>query len=69
MGHGAIIQVGGKFYILQFAEAFYLLGLFDKIPGFVRKYADLNSEIKRAVHAYIKDVKEGSFPSYKESFK
>jgi 3-methyl-2-oxobutanoate hydroxymethyltransferase len=46
-----------------------MLGLFDKAPKFVRKYADLSSEIKKAVQGYCKDVKEGSFPSEKECFK
>jgi 3-methyl-2-oxobutanoate hydroxymethyltransferase len=46
-----------------------MLGLFDKIPKFVRKYADLSHEIKKAVQGYCKDVKDGNFPSEKECFK
>ncbi|MBW2981040.1 3-methyl-2-oxobutanoate hydroxymethyltransferase [Candidatus Woesearchaeota archaeon] len=46
-----------------------MLGLFDKTPKFVRKYANLKDEIKKAVEEYCKDVKEGNFPSDKECFK
>jgi 3-methyl-2-oxobutanoate hydroxymethyltransferase len=41
-----------------------LLGLFDKFtPSFVKKYADLFSEMERAFQEYISDVKERRFPA------
>jgi 3-methyl-2-oxobutanoate hydroxymethyltransferase len=41
-----------------------LLGLFDRFtPGFVKKYADLFSEMERAFREYIADVRERKFPA------
>jgi 3-methyl-2-oxobutanoate hydroxymethyltransferase len=41
-----------------------VLGLFDRFtPGFVKKYADLFSEMERAFRSYIDDVKERRFPA------
>jgi 3-methyl-2-oxobutanoate hydroxymethyltransferase len=41
-----------------------LLGLFDRFtPSFVKKYADLFSEMERAFQEYITDVKERKFPA------
>jgi 3-methyl-2-oxobutanoate hydroxymethyltransferase len=41
-----------------------LLGLFDRFtPSFVKKYADLFSEMERAFREYITDVKERKFPA------
>ena len=41
-----------------------LLGLFDRFtPSFVKKYADLFSEMERAFQEYIADVKERRFPA------
>lgn len=41
-----------------------LLGLFDRFtPKFVRKYADLHSEMQRAFANYIEDVETKRFPS------
>jgi 3-methyl-2-oxobutanoate hydroxymethyltransferase len=41
-----------------------LLGLFDRFtPSFVKKYADLFSEMERAFREYIADVKNRRFPA------
>jgi 3-methyl-2-oxobutanoate hydroxymethyltransferase len=46
-----------------------LLGLFDDFrPKFVRRYADLGDQIRKAASAYVADVASGRFPSDQESF-
>lgn len=40
----------------------------DFSPRFLRRYADLNSEMDRAVKQYISDVKEGDFPNEDEQY-
>jgi 3-methyl-2-oxobutanoate hydroxymethyltransferase len=46
-----------------------LLGLFtDFVPRHARKYADLGEQIKDAARRYADDVREGTFPTSKESF-
>ncbi|WP_332654869.1 3-methyl-2-oxobutanoate hydroxymethyltransferase [Brevundimonas sp.] len=45
-----------------------MLGLFDWTPKFVRRYADLRSEIDRAVAAYAGDVKARRFPAEVETY-
>jgi 3-methyl-2-oxobutanoate hydroxymethyltransferase len=41
-----------------------LLGLFERFtPKFVKKYADLHGEMKRAFSAYIQEVRQGAFPA------
>jgi len=40
-----------------------LLGLFDPVPRFVRRYARLDEEIVRAARAYREDVERGRFPA------
>ena len=45
-----------------------LLGLFDRFtPKFVRKYADLHTEMKNAFTAYIADVQSHAFPTKEHS--
>ncbi|MDI6703953.1 MAG: 3-methyl-2-oxobutanoate hydroxymethyltransferase [bacterium] len=46
-----------------------LLGFYEKVPRFVRRYVDLRSVILKAVDEYIKDVRECKFPSLDESYK
>jgi 3-methyl-2-oxobutanoate hydroxymethyltransferase len=47
-----------------------MLGLFQDLkPRFVKQYADLGSEIARAVEAYCREVREGSFPAAEHGFR
>ena len=46
-----------------------LLGLYEgHAPRFVKQYADLSSEIKRAVSAYVADVRERRFPEEQHTY-
>jgi len=46
-----------------------LLGLTENFkPKFLRQYLNLNKEIKEAVHQYISDVKDNSFPNEDEQY-
>jgi 3-methyl-2-oxobutanoate hydroxymethyltransferase len=46
-----------------------ILGLFEDFkPKFVRRYAELAKEIKKACQNYLNDVKSGKFPSEEESY-
>ncbi len=40
-----------------------LLGLTEKSPAFVKRYADLASEVRAAFSAYVNEVRTGVFPS------
>jgi 3-methyl-2-oxobutanoate hydroxymethyltransferase len=46
-----------------------LLGLYEgKAPRFVKRYADLAGEAKRALEAYVDDVREGRFPEEQHTY-
>lgn len=46
-----------------------LLGLFDEfVPKHAKRYAQLGEIIKGAVSQYVAEVKEGAFPTERESF-
>jgi 3-methyl-2-oxobutanoate hydroxymethyltransferase len=45
-----------------------MLGLFDWTPKFVRRYADLRTEIDRAVREYADDVRARRFPGEAETY-
>ena len=46
-----------------------MVGLFrDFKPRFVKRYAELGEEAERAVEEFIKEVKEGKFPSSEHSY-
>jgi 3-methyl-2-oxobutanoate hydroxymethyltransferase len=47
-----------------------LLGLFDQLrPRFVKQYAELGQEIRRAVEEYCSEVRTGVFPGAEHSFR
>ena len=45
-----------------------MLGVFEWTPKFVRRYADLKTEIDRAVRAYADDVRARRFPGVAETY-
>jgi 3-methyl-2-oxobutanoate hydroxymethyltransferase len=46
-----------------------LLGLYvGKAPRFVKRYADLADEAKRALEAYVADVRQGRFPEEQHTY-
>ncbi|HET9833140.1 MAG TPA: 3-methyl-2-oxobutanoate hydroxymethyltransferase [Vicinamibacterales bacterium] len=57
IGIGAGVECDGQ--VLVWHD---VLGLSVKVPKFVKQYADLGSEIVKALRAYIDDVQSGRFP-------
>jgi len=46
-----------------------MLGMFERFtPKFVKKYANLNGQIKDAVRQYIEEVRTGAFPGKEHSY-
>lgn len=46
-----------------------VLGLFEKFtPKFSKRYAEFGAEMRTAFEAYVKEVKNGSFPAEEHSF-
>ncbi|MBA4803086.1 MAG: 3-methyl-2-oxobutanoate hydroxymethyltransferase [Brevundimonas sp.] len=63
IGIGASAACDGQILVVS-----DMLGLFDWTPKFVRRYADLRTEIDRAVAAYATDVRERRFPAEVETY-
>ncbi len=64
IGIGAGSEVDGQVLVIH-----DLLGITkDFNPRFLRRYADLHTEILNAVTNYIKDVRSGDFPSSEEQY-
>jgi 3-methyl-2-oxobutanoate hydroxymethyltransferase len=65
IGIGAGVHCDGQVLVVN-----DMLGMYDKMtPKFVKKYANINLEIKKAVKTYIAEVKRGTFPDSDHSFK
>ncbi len=63
IGIGAGIECDGQVLVVH-----DLLGLFDRFtPSFVKQYANLYSEMERAIGCYIEDVKARRFPASEHS--
>jgi 3-methyl-2-oxobutanoate hydroxymethyltransferase len=46
-----------------------IIGLYDQLkPRFVRRYADIASEIEKSARQFAEDVRSGSYPTDEESF-
>jgi len=47
-----------------------VLGMFEELkPRFAKRYADVGAEIRSAVQAYCREVREGAFPGPEQSFR
>ncbi len=65
IGIGAGPHTDGQVLVLH-----DLLGLFERFrPKFVKQYANLRQEALRAIREFRQEVREGRFPTEKESFK
>src|SRR4030043_632737 len=65
IGIGAGVNCDGQVLVIN-----DMLGLYDSFtPKHVKKYANLSSDIKKAVKTYIVEVKNSSFPDSDHSFK
>ena len=64
IGIGAGLECDGQ--VLVWHD---LLGLYEgHAPRFVKQYADLSTEIKRAVGAYVDEVRERRFPEEQHTY-
>jgi 3-methyl-2-oxobutanoate hydroxymethyltransferase len=64
IGIGAGLECDGQ--VLVWHD---LLGLYEgRSPRFVKQYADLATEIVRAVSAYVEDVRERRFPEEQHTY-
>jgi 3-methyl-2-oxobutanoate hydroxymethyltransferase len=65
IGIGAGANCDGQ--VLVFHD---MLGLFpDFKPKFAKRYADLGSQVKAAMEAYCKEVRDGTFPAAEHMFR
>lgn len=64
IGIGASVACDGQILVTE-----DMLGLNgDKVPRFVKRYADLASDVKKAVQRYADEVRVGTFPESKHCF-
>lgn len=65
IGIGAGAGCGGQVLVYQDMLSMYS----DFTPKFVRRFADVGSEMRKAFSAYSEAVKDGSFPAAEHEFK
>lgn len=65
IGIGAGVECDGQILVLH-----DMLGINDRfLPKFVKKYADIAGVARQGLESYIKEVKEGEFPSTDYEYK
>ena len=70
IGIGAGVNCDGQVQVFHDLLGLLTVGLLtDHLPRHTRQYAQLGETIMSAVSEYARDVREGEFPSDKESFK
>lgn len=63
IGIGASAQCDGQVLVTE-----DMLGMFDRVPRFVKKYEDIASVIERTVAQYAKEVRAREFPGPEQTY-
>jgi 3-methyl-2-oxobutanoate hydroxymethyltransferase len=63
IGIGASAACDGQVLVID-----DMLGMFDRVPRFVKKFADLSGQIDTAVQQYAADVRDRSFPTLDQTY-
>jgi 3-methyl-2-oxobutanoate hydroxymethyltransferase len=63
IGIGASAACDGQVLVID-----DMLGMFDRVPRFVKKFADLSGQIDTAVQQYAADVRSRAFPTLDQTY-
>jgi 3-methyl-2-oxobutanoate hydroxymethyltransferase len=63
IGIGASAACDGQVLVID-----DMLGMFDRVPRFVKKFADLSGQIDAAVQHYAADVRSRAFPTLDQTY-
>ena len=63
IGIGASAECDGQILVID-----DMLGMFERVPRFVKRYGALAEEIGRAVDAYASDVRSRAFPTSEQTY-
>jgi 3-methyl-2-oxobutanoate hydroxymethyltransferase len=63
IGIGASAACDGQVLVID-----DMLGMFDRVPRFVKKFADLSGQIDAAVEQYAADVRSRAFPTLDQTY-
>ena len=63
IGIGASADCDGQVLVTE-----DMLGLFERVPRFVKRYADMAGFVDTAVQDYAREVRERSFPTADQTY-
>ena len=63
IGIGASAACDGQVLVID-----DMLGMFDRVPRFVKKFADISGQIESAVKQYAEDVRSRAFPTLDQTY-
>ena len=63
IGIGASAQCDGQVLVTE-----DMLGMFERVPRFVKRYEDIASIIERTVKQYADEVRDRSFPGPEQTY-
>lgn len=63
IGIGASAKCDGQVLVTE-----DMLGMFERVPRFVKRYEDIASVIGKSVETYAREVRERSFPGEEQTY-